>query len=171
MKALVVALIASFVLLGVAAANSGAATLKTTTLFLDDFTLDPTVQFASDNFWCEFNDYGAVFGGYTGQCPYQNFTATLHWRKVQGATEYDVCIEPVFGTYTPGFACYVTPAPKSGSPAALSMTFDSATMALNSYQGTTQVWIVRACVVDPTTLQETCTDSNSVAATIPWTGG
>jgi hypothetical protein len=168
MKVLVVTLIAGVVLLGAAAANGAPAAPRTTTLFLDDFTLDPTVQYASDTFWCDFNNYGAVFSDYAGRCPYQDFTATLHWKKSPGATEYDVCLEPVFSSYTPGFACYVMPAAKSGSPTAQSMSFDSASMDLNAFQGTTQVWVVHAC--SGTGLTQTCSDSNPVFAAIPWTG-
>jgi hypothetical protein len=172
MKALVV-VIAAALLLGVAATTASAAQAappKEPTLFLDSFTLDPTVQYATDNFWCEFDNYGSFFSNYTGQCPYQNFTASVHWKKSAAATEYDVCLETVFQSSSPGPQCWILPAPKSGSPAALSMTFDSARMSLNDFQGTTQIWFVKACAVASSTLQQTCSVSNSVSADIPWTG-
>ena len=59
---------------------------------------------------------------------------------------------------------------KSGSPASLSMTFDSAAMFLNAFQATTQVWMVEACNFDPVTHAGSCSESNPVSAEIPWTG-
>jgi hypothetical protein len=174
MRTLVVTLIAA---LGVAAGTAAAdptlapgSAPKAPTLTLDSFTLGP-VAYTADDFWCTFNDYGAYFSNYvSGQCPYQNYVATLHWKKSPGATEYDVCVKPVFRDYTPGFACWSIPAPKSGSPAALSMTFDSTVQSLNTFQGTTQVWMVQACDFDPSTNTGPCSQSNTVSADIPWTG-
>jgi len=172
MKALVVA-ISAILVLGTAATTASAAKAsppKEPALFLDSFTLDPTVQYATNNFWCEFNDYAAFFSNYTGQCPYQHFIAAVHWKKAAAATEYDVCLETVFQSSSPGPQCWVLPAPKSGSPAALSMTFDSASMFLNDFQGTTQIWFVKACALDPSTGEPACSVSNAVWADIPWTG-
>src|SRR5690348_6495177 len=122
---------------------------KATTLALDDFTLAPDAVAGTDDFWCTFNDYGAFFSDYTGQCPTRDYVASVHWKKVPNANHYDVCIEPAFQDYTPGFACYGVDPAKAGNPASLSMTFDSAAMSLNAVEGTTQTWLVRACDLDP----------------------
>jgi hypothetical protein len=145
-------------------------TPRPTTLFLDTFTLSPDVGYDQNNFWCEFNNYGSFFANYSGQCPYQNYVATVHWKKVPNVTEYDICVKPAFRGSGPGFVCFVIQPPKSGSPAALSMTFDSAAMFLNAYQGTTQVWMVKACNFDPAPPFGSCSESNTVSAEIPWTG-
>jgi hypothetical protein len=166
-------IIAASMLAGTAVAaptHRTSSRIKESTLTLDDFALSPTVQYSTDGFWCSFNDYGAYFANYTGQCPYQDYVASLHWKKVQDATEYDVCLESVFQSFTPGFACWVMPAMKAGNPASLSMTFDSAAMLLNSFQGATQVWMVKACAFDPVTHTGPCTESNTVEVVIPWTG-
>jgi hypothetical protein len=146
------------------------ATPRATTLTLDSFALSPDVQYASNNFWCSFNNYGAYFDNYTGACPYQDYAASLHWKKVPNVTEYDVCVKPVFHDYSPGFFCFVVQPPTAGSPAALSMTFDSAAMFLNAFQGTTQVWVVESCNYDPVTSAGSCGESNTVSVEIPWTG-
>ncbi len=174
MKALLIAVIAALTISCAAAANAATtaptSTPRATTLTLDSFTLSPAVSYATDNFWCSFNDYGAYFGNYTGLCPYQDYVASVHWKKVPNVTEYDICVQPVFRDYSPGFSCFVQEPPKSGSPAALSMTFDSAKMFLNAYQATTQVWMVRACNYDPAPPFGSCSESNTVSAEIPWTG-
>jgi hypothetical protein len=143
---------------------------RATTLSLDSFTLSPDVTYSENNFWCEFNDYGTYFAGYTGLCPSQAYVATVHWKKVPNVTEYYVCVEPVFHDYSPGFSCYVALPPRSGNPASLSMTFDSAAQFLNAFQGTTQVWMVETCNSDPVTNESLCTESNTVSSEIPWTG-
>ena len=176
LKAIFVSLFVASILAGNAAAEGPGASSRmqsaprATTVFLDSFTLSPTVNYDPDNFWCSFNDYGSFFSNYTGQCPYQDYVATVHWKKVPNVTEYDICVAPVFRDSGPGFACYVMQPPKSGNPASLSMTFDSAAMFLNAYQGTTQLWMVRACTYDPSPPIGSCSDSNVVSAEIPWTG-
>src|SRR5439155_17629143 len=146
------------------------STPRATTLTLDSFALSSEIQYATNDFWCSFNDYGAYFGNYVvGQCPYQDYVASVHWKKIPNVTEYDVCLKPVFRDYSPGFACYVAPPAKSGSPASLSMTFDSAAMFLNAFQATTQVWMVEACNFDPVTHAGSCSESNTVSAEIPST--
>jgi hypothetical protein len=150
---------------------------RATTLKLDSFTLLPGVTYASNNFWCEYHNYGLYFSNYTGQCPLQNFVATMHWKKVPNVTEYDVC-EDVVALSDPdhsrGANCWVIkPPPMSGSPASLSMMFDSATEYLNTAQGTTHLWWVHACNyvwIDGSIPYGPCTDSNIVTAEIPWTG-
>jgi hypothetical protein len=176
-KKLRIALVSVIAALGLAGVASAAgqtpdpsATPKATTLVLDSFALSPDVQYSGNDFWCSSNDYGAFFATYVGQCPYQDYVASVHWKKVQNVTEYDICVKPVFQDSSPGFACYVVQPTKAGNPASLSMTFDSAAMFLNSFEGTTQVWMVKACNVDPTTQVGTCSESNTVSAEIPWTG-
>jgi hypothetical protein len=143
---------------------------KATTLVLDSFTLSPDATNSTDTFWCSFNDYGAFFANYSGQCPTRDYVASVHWKKAAGATEYQVCLEPSFHDYTPGFACWVVEASNAGNPASLTMTFDSASMFLNAVEGTTQTWLVRACNLDPVTNSGPCSESNTVTADIPWTG-
>jgi hypothetical protein len=150
--------------------SSSPSAPKATTLILDSFTLSAETTYTTDDFWCSFNNYAAFFPSYTGQCPSNDYVASLHWKKVASATEYDVCLESFFRDRTPGFACWIIEAPKSGSPASLTMTFDSAAMSLNAYQGTTQVWIVQACAYDSVTHTGPCSQSNTVAQDIPWTG-
>jgi hypothetical protein len=175
-KAILVGLLVASVIASNAGADSSNATAQAqatprpTTLFLDSFTLSPVVNYDSSNFWCESNQYGSVFSNYTGLCPYESYVATVHWKKVPNVTEYDVCLRSTFQGTGPGFACFVVNPPKSGSPASLSMTFDSAVMFLNAYQGTTQAWMVRACNFDPAPPFGSCSDSNTVSADIPWTG-
>jgi hypothetical protein len=175
MRILLVSVIAALSLAG-GTAHAGqtshpSSTPRATTLTLDSFVLSPDVQYSSEDFWCSFNDYGAYFANYVGgQCPYQDYVATVHWKKIPQATEYDICLKPVFGDYSPGFACYIAEPTKSGGPAALTMTFDSATMFLNAFQATTQVWMVKACDIDPVTNAGSCSESNTVSAEIPWTG-
>jgi hypothetical protein len=150
---------------------------RATTLKLDSFTLLPGVTYASNNFWCEYHNYGLYFPNYTGQCPLQNFVATMHWKKVPNVTEYDVC-EDVVALSDPdhsrGANCWVIkPPPMSGSAASLSMMFDSTTEYLNTAQGTTHLWWVHACNyvwIDGSIPYGPCTDSNIVTAEIPWTG-
>jgi hypothetical protein len=173
MRILIVSVIAALGLAGGAAAAGPTSdpppTPRATTLTLVSFALSPDVQYSSEVFWCSVYDYGAYFANYVGgQCPYQDYVATVHWKKIPQATEYDICVKPVFGDYSPGFACYIAEPAKSGSPAALSMTFDSATMFLNAFQATTQVWMVKACNFDPITHAGSCSESNTVSAEIPW---
>jgi hypothetical protein len=174
MRTLIVSVIAALGLAGSAAAVPPTSypppTPRATTLSLDSFTLSPEVQYSANDFWCTFNDYGSFFANYSGQCPYQDYVASLHWKKVPNVTEYDVCLKPVFRDYSPGFFCTVEEPPKAGNPASLSMTFDSAGMFLNSFQGTTQVWMVEACNYDPVTHAGSCSESNTVTVEIPWTG-
>jgi hypothetical protein len=143
---------------------------RATTLSLDSFTLSSDVTYSTNDFWCAFNDYGSFFDNYIGLCPSQAYVAVMHWKKVPHITEYDVCVKPVFRDYTPGFSCFVLLPPNGGSPAALSMTFDSAAQFLNDFQGTTQVWMVKTCSSDPVTNASLCTESNTVSAEILWSG-
>jgi hypothetical protein len=172
-KALFVSIVAALALAGAATAaqqsTSPPTTPKATSLTLDSFTLSPDVKYLTNNFWCEYNNYGLYFSNYDGRCPYQDYVASLHWKKVRNITEYDICLKPVFRDYSPGFACSIMQPPKAGNPASLSMTFDSDVMFLNSVQGTTQVWMVKACnYVMPGV--GSCSESNTVSADIPWTG-
>jgi hypothetical protein len=174
MRIVLVSVIAALGLAGVTAAAGQtldpSSMPRATTLTLDSFVLSPDVQYVANGFWCSFNNYGAYFANYSGPCPYQDYVASVHWKKVPNVTEYDICLKPVFRDYTPGFACYVQQPGNAGNPASLSMTFDSAAMSLNAFQGTTQVWMVRACNYDPVTLTGSCSESNTVSADIPWTG-
>jgi hypothetical protein len=172
MRVLVVVLVTGVVLAAgsYAFAAPPSSTPKESIVSLDAVAIDPVVDYSKGGFWCSFNDYGAVFGNYTGQCPAQEYVAVVHWKKVPGVAEYDICVKPVFRDYSPGFACYVVDPPKAGNPASLTMTFDSATMFLNSFQGTTQVFVVRACTVDPVSQASVCSQSNEVSFEIPWTG-
>lgn len=170
MKLVVMATVAALIGSGAAAADPPArTTVRATTAYLDSFVLSPTVQYPSDTFWCEFNNYAASFSNYDGRCPTQDFVATLHWKKIPNVTEYDVCLEPSFGSYTPGFACQVVSPPTAGNPASLSYTFDSARDNLNATQGTTQTFMVVACNLDANGLGP-CSESDTVSAVIPWTG-
>lgn len=148
-------------------------TPRPTTLYLDRFVLSSQVHYSESNFWCEFYGYAAHFSNYTGLCPYQDFIATVHWKKVQQITEYDICYQakPVFSVSpVVGWSCYGMDPTKSGSPDTLSMTFDSAAMPLNSHQGTDQMWMVKTCNLDPVTSDGGCAESNIVTAEVPWTG-
>jgi hypothetical protein len=172
MKGLLVSIIVALVLAGAASAarppKDPPPAPKATSLTLDSFVLSPEVKYETDNFWCEFNNYGSYFSNYDGRCPYQDYVASLHWKKVQNVTEYDVCLTSVFRDYSPGFACWTVYPSKAGNPASLSMTFDSAAMFLNSVQGTTQIWMVKACNYEFP--GGSCSESNTVSADIPWTG-
>jgi hypothetical protein len=176
-KTVLIGLLVASVVAGNAGADGSSATARAqatpraTTLFLDSFTLSPEVSYDPIDFWCTSHDYNVFFNYTVGApCPYQNYVATVHWKKVPNVTEYDVCVRPTFQGEGPGFACYTVQPPKSGSPAALSMTFDSAAMFLNAYQGTTQVWMVKACNFDPAPPFGSCSESITVSAEIPWTG-
>jgi hypothetical protein len=177
-KTVLIGLLVASVLAGNAGADGSTATARAqatprpTTVSLDSFTLSTEVNYDTSEFsWCTTHGYKAFFDYSDGApCPYQNYAATVHWKRVPNVTEYDVCVRSTFQGEGPGFACYTVQPPKSGSPAALSMTFDSAAMFLNAYQGTTQVWMVRACNFDPAPPFGSCSESNTVSAEIPWTG-
>jgi hypothetical protein len=172
-KACVLLLVTALVLLAAGARGAAAAPSpipRSTTVTLDTVAISTQVHSAAGNFWCSSNDYGAIFANYTGQCPYQDFVASVHWKKVPNVTEYDVCLRALFQGSGPGFACWTIPAPKAGNPATLSTTFDSAGMSLNAFQGTTQLFMVKACNLDPVTHQGMCSESEPVSFDIPWTG-
>jgi hypothetical protein len=157
-------LIAALMVCAGAAAAKPEKSTKATTVTLDSFTLSPQVKYADNNFWCEFNNYGAYFSNYVGLCPYQDYVATVHWKKVLHALYYNVCQAASFRGSGPGWACY------AGDQTTLSKTFDSAAMFLNSSQGTTQMWMVEACEQPVGPGFKECSESNVVTAEIPWTG-
>jgi len=166
----VVSLIGVLAFVGSAAADRPApdAPPRATTVTLDSFVLSPVVQYASNNFWCEAENYGAYFSNYTGACAYQDYVATIHWKKAPTATAYYACVTTSFHDYNVGFACYGMVAPKAANPDSLSYTFDSAAMHLNATQGITVSWMVTACAGDwPLTY---CSESDMVSETMPWTG-
>jgi hypothetical protein len=158
------AIIAALMVCGGAIAVNPDKPTKESRVTLDSFTLSPVVKYADNNFWCEFNNYGAYFSNYVGLCPYQDYVATVHWKKVPHALFYDVCTAAAFRGSGPGWACY------AGDSETLSKTFDSAAMFLNSFQGTTQMWMVKACEQPVGPGFKECSESNIVTAEIPWTG-
>jgi hypothetical protein len=162
--------IAALMVCGGATAAKPEQPTKPTTATLDSFTLSPEVKYADNSFWCEFNNYGAYFSDYVGLCPYQDFVATVHWKKVPHAANYNVCRTAAFHGSGPGWACWTVEATKAGDPETLSKTFDSAEMFLNSFQGTSQLWMVEACEEPVGPGFKECSESNTVTAEIPWTG-
>src|SRR5438093_4871860 len=68
MRILLVSVIAAMGLAGGASAagqtSDPPSTPRATTLTLDSFALASEVQYATNDIWCSFNDYGAYFGNY-----------------------------------------------------------------------------------------------------------